>query len=1015
MKNNLLFLSCMGISLCILPATASEGRHEAREGQSSTDTAYSWTIFQSQTTTVTGTVRDGAGALPGVTVRVKGKNNTALTDADGKYSIAAEAGDVLVFSYLGFRTHEATVAENSVVDVVLMEDAESLQEVTVNAGYYKVKDKERTGSIAKITSKDIETQPVTNMLATMQGRMAGVSITQQTGVGGGGFAIQIRGINSLRSEGNAPLYIIDGVPYASDPIGAGSSASIMPALTSPLNNINPGDIESIEVLKDADATAIYGSRGANGVVLVTTKKGKKGKTRYSAKLLQGAGRVGHFMKMLNTEQYLAMRKEGFANDGITEYPENAYDVNGKWDPNRHTDWQRELLGGTSKITNISASVSGGSENTQFLVSTNYGQETTVFPGDFGYKKSNLHFNVNHQSEDQKLKLSLTGGYTVQDNYQPSTDLSIEAWILAPNAPALYDEEGKLNWEDNTFENPLRHLNGLSISETRDLVANGMLSYALLPNLEARANLGYTDLNHYESSTFPSTIYNPAYGIGSDQSNNFYTNTSRQSWIAEPQLNWKPSAGKLQADILLGTTFQRLQNRLQGMMASGFTSNSMLYNPVSASSLRVMSFDDSEYSYQSVFGRTNLNWDGRFIVNLTGRRDGSSRFGPGKRHGYFGAVGAAWIFSNEASLKNDAVLSFGKLRASYGTTGSDQIGNYQFLNTYTPSTALYQGLVGLQPTRLYNADFGWETNRKLEFAVETGLLKDRIFLSTAWYRNVSSNQLVGIPMPGTAGFQTLQANLNATVENKGVEVTLRTVNIENEHFSWTTNFNLSTATNKLLSFPDLAGSTYGNRYVIGQPLNIVKVYHYTGVDPETGLYTFEDLNGDGQLTPDGDQQLTKDLNPTYFGGLQNQLRYKGWQLDFHFQFVKQRGYNTPAMLAVPGTAANQEVSVMNRWQEAGDVAGQQLFTSGANGAAENALYQYIASDGVITDTSFIRLKNVSLSFAFPKSWLGTVDCRATLEGQNLLTFTRFKGMDPEQVGVGQLPPLRVLTAGLQFNF
>lgn len=970
---------------------------------------------QQQMLTVTGTVRDGAGRLSGVTVRVKGKKDVTLTDAEGQYWINAEAGDVLVFSYVGFKEFSVTVGTGNLIDVVLEDDATSLHEVTVNAGYYKVKDKERTGSIAKITSKDIETQPVTNVLATMQGRMAGVNITQQTGVGGGGFAIQIRGINSLRSEGNAPLYIIDGVPYASEPIGSGSSASVMPALTSPLNNINPGDIESIEVLKDADATAIYGSRGANGVVLISTKKGKQGKTRFSAKLLHGAGRVGHFMKMLDTEQYLAMRMEGFTNDGITEYPENAYDVNGKWDQDRYTDWQRELLGGTSKITNISASVSGGSERTQFLVSTNYGQETTVFPGAFVYKKSNLHFNLNHQSEDEKFKLSLTGGYTVQDNEQPSTDLSIEAWVLAPNAPALFDADGNLNWEDNTFENPLRNLNGLSIAETRDLVANGMLSYALLPDLEVRTNLGYTDLNHYESSTFPSTIYNPAYGIGPDQSNNFYTNTSRQSWIAEPQLNWKPVFGNLQTDILVGTTFQRQNNRLQGMTASGFTSNSMIYNPVSATSLRVSAFDQSEYNYQSIFGRVNLNFKERYIFNLTGRRDGSSRFGPGRRFAYFGAVGAAWLFSKEDALKNDAVLSFGKLRASYGTTGSDQIGNYQFLNTYTPAPTLYQGAVGLQPTRLYNADFGWETNKKLEVALETGFFKDRIFLTTAFYRNVSSNQLVGTPLPGTTGFQILQANLDATVENKGVEVTLRTLNFENKHFSWTTSFNLSSATNTLLSFPNLAGSTYANKYVIGQPLNIVKVYRYTGVDPKTGVYTFEDLDGDGVLTADGDQQFTKDLNPTYFGGLQNQLRYKAWQLDFLFQFVKQRGYNTPAMLGIPGTAVNQEVSVMDRWQEAGDVAAHQIFTSGANGVAENALYQYVASDAVITDVSYIRLKNVSLSFEFPKQWLGAVGCRATLEGQNLLTFTNFKGMDPEQVGIGQLPPLRIITAGLQFNF
>ena len=968
-----------------------------------------------QSVRLSGTVYDAQGALPGVNVSVKNTTTATFTDGNGAFQITATPEDTLVFSSVGYVTVTTQVGLQTTLKIIMQPDETTLEEVLVNAGYYKVKDKERTGSIAKITAKDIENQPVTNFLATMQGRMAGVNITQNTGIAGGGFDIQIRGINSLRRDGNAPLYIIDGVPYASDPIGSGSSASIMPALTSPLNNINPADIESIEILKDADATAIYGSRGANGVVLVTTKKGEKGKTRYTAKFAQGIAQVGHYMKMLNTQQYLSFRKEAFANDGITEYPANAYDVNGKWDQNRYTDWQRTLLGGTAKITNLNASISGGSERTQFLVSSNYGSETTVFRGDFGYKKANLHFNSNHQSEDDKFKMSLTGSYTVQDNNQPSTDLSIEAWTLAPNAPALYDAEGNLNWEDNTFENPLRNLNGKSIATTRDLVLNGVLSYAVFPHLELKTNLGYTDLSHYESSTMPSTIYNPAYGIGSESSLNFYTNTSRQSWIIEPQLNWQHQTGTLKTEVLLGSTFQRQTNKLQGMTATGFTSNSMIYNPVAAKTIRVGAFDASEYNYQSVFGRINLNWKDRYIINATARRDGSSRFGPGKQYGYFGALGAAWIFTNEKGLVDNEVLSFGKLRSSYGITGNDQIGNYQFLNTYTPATTLYDGTVGLQPTRLYNANFGWENNKKKEVALELGFLKDRIFLTTAWYQNRSSNQLVGIPLPGTTGFPTLQANLDATVENKGLEVTLRTENIKNKSFSWSTNFNFSTASNTLIAFPNLEGSTFADKYIVGKALNIVKVFHATGVDPQTGIYTFEDVNGDGVISAPEDQQFVKDLTPSYFGGLQNQLTYKNWQLDFSFQFVKQEQLSIPEIFALPGTGFNQEVSVLQHWQQSGDVASHQMYTSGENEAATTAFYNYVASDAVIKDASYVRLKSVALSFNLPKKWLKDSSCRLFVEAQNLLTFTSFKGMDPETVGVGQLPPLRTITAGLHYNF
>lgn len=996
----------LGICLCYSPTRATTINPTTALRVTKSDLSQQYNI--------TGTVSDSQGVVAGVTVSVAGKSTATITDYQGKYSITAEATAILVFSFVGYTTLNIPIAGRNVINIQLQEDATQLQEVKINAGYYSVKESERTGSIAKITAKDIETQPVTNVLAAMQGRMAGVNITQQTGTGGGGFNIQIRGQNSVRRGGNSPLYIIDNVPYSSEDIGNGISMSVMSMNTNPLNNINPTDIESLEVLKDADATAIYGSRGANGVVLITTKKGKKGKTRFSGGVAQGAGSVPHFMKMMNTQQYLAMRAEAFVNDGITEYPESAYDINGTWDQNRSTNWQKELMGGTSKITNINGSVSGGSEQTQFMVSGTYGKETTVLPGDFGYNRVNVRSSITHASADRRFKMSFTGGYGIQDNKQPSTDLTTEAWRLAPNAPALYDAEGNLNWENNTFENPLRYLEGLSQSNTHDLVANTTLSYSLFDNIEIKSSFGYTDLNHHESSTFPSTLYNPAEEVGSEVSNIYYTDTARQSWIVEPQINWSPVIGSLRTAVLIGSTFQSQNNKSLSMDGYGFSSNSMIYNPAAATNLSILGFDESVYKYQSFFGRANFNLKERYILNLTGRRDGSSRFGASKRFAWFGAIGGAWLFSKEKVLQDNSILSFGKLRASYGTTGNDQIGNYQFLNTYNPSSATYDGLIALQPSRLYNASFGWETNKKMEVALETGFLKDRIFFTAAWYRNRSSDQLVGVPLPGTAGFTEIQSNLNAVVENRGVELTLNTVNLKGNDFNWSTTIHFSASKNKLLSFPNLESSTYRNSYVIGQPLNIVKTYHYTGIDPETGIYTFEDVNGDGVLTAADDKPTVKDLNPQFFGGLQNQLRYQNWQLDFLFQFVKQQNYDIPKTLAVAGTMTNQSSDVLEHWQTSGDTGPSQVYTSGANGVAVNALYQYAASDAGITDASFIKLKNVSLNYKFPERWLKNVNCTATLEGQNLLTITPFKGSDPEFVGVGFLPPLRIITAGLQFN-
>lgn len=968
---------------------------------------------QAQQQQVNGSVADASGPLPGVTILIKGTTVNAVSDLQGKFSIAAIPGDVLVFQFIGYQTLELTVAGNDLGTVLLTESATSLEEVTINAGYYSVKQKESTGSISRITAKEIETQPVTNVLATMQGRMAGVSITQSSGVAGSGFDIKIRGQNSLRPEGNAPLYIIDGIPYSSDPIGTANTNTVMPTPVSPLTNINPGDIESLEVLKDADATAIYGSRGANGVVLITTKRGKAGKTKVTAKASRGFGEVTRFANLMGTAQYLAMRAEGFANDGITEYPSYAYDINGTWDPNRYTDWQKELIGRTADIIRAEAALSGGTQQTQFMVGSNYSRETTVFPGNFAYQKGNVRVSLSHESLNGKFHTTFTAGYTHQDNDQPSRDYTVEARMLAPNAPSLYDGQGNLNWEDGTFNNPLRNLEGKSLSKTYDLVSSLGLSYRLAEGLELKSSFGFTDLRHKESSSQPSTIYNPSYGIGPEYSSIVAGSTTRQSWIIEPQVNYTKSWGEAKLDVLAGGTFQSQASGQLIQRASGFTSNSLINNLAAAAVVTTDLDETAQYRYQAVFARANINWKGRYIANITGRRDGSSRFGPGRQFANFGAVGAAWLFSRE-DLFQDSFLSFGKLRASYGVTGNDQIGNYQFLDTYGTSGTQYQGIVGLGPLRLYNPDFGWETNRKLEAGLELSFLADRINFTASWFRNRSSNQLAGIPLPGTTGFASIQANLDATIENRGLEFTLQSVNFQKQDVGWTTSLNLTLARNELLAFPGLATSTYSNQFVIGEPLNIRKVYHLQGVDTQTGMYEFKDYNGDGVITADKDRGAIAEFNPKYFGGLQNSLRYKNWHLDFLFQFVSQKNLNTSA-LGVPGTMGNQSADLANHWQQAGDIAHYQLFTSGSNAQASQAYANYYNSDGAIVDASYIRLKNICLSYQLPSYWLKGLGCTVFFEGQNLLTFTRFKGADPEFISSSSLPPLRVFTTGLQVSF
>ncbi|WP_333696425.1 SusC/RagA family TonB-linked outer membrane protein [Flavobacterium sp.] len=965
---------------------------------------------------ITGTVSDAQGSLPGVTVSIKGKASGTLTNENGQFSINATPSDVLVFSYMGYKTQEITIGNQNGFQILLLEDTTQLKEVVVNAGYYSVKDKERTGSIGRITAKEIETQPITNLVGTLQGRLAGVNIVQESGIAGGGFQINVRGVNSLRTGANNPLYIIDGVPYSSDPISDRQTSTSIPGDGNPLASINPNDIESIEILKDADATAIYGSRGANGVVLISTKRGKSGATSVTVETNHSFGSVTRMMKLMNTEQYLKMRREAFANDNITTYPANAFDINGTWDQTRYTDWQKVLIGGTAQTNFWQASVSGGTQQSNFLFSGNYRTETSVFPGDFLYKKGGARVNYNYNSKDNRFQFNFSASYMAQDNNLPWIDYVTLARNLAPNAPALHDSQGNLNWENSTWENPLANSESKSLINTTDLISNAVLTYKIANNLTVKSNLGFTDLKNNDSRSLPSTMYNPAFNLTSQQSSIYWNNFTRNSWIVEPQINWVKNYGKSSFNALAGASYQSQKSEKTATLSAIFSSNSLLYNQAAAAQNIIYNNDEIEYKYQAFFGRLNYDYDKRFIINLTGRRDGSSRFGPGKQFATFGAVGAAWLFSNETFVQNKLpFLSFGKLRSSYGTTGSDQIGDYQFLNTYSNSSFQYAGTIGLQPARLYNPNFSWETNKKWEASLEIGLLNDRIFLTTAYYINRSSNQLVGLPLPGTTGFPSIQENLNAVVENRGWETTLRVIPFKTDNFSWIANINFTKAGNKLISFPGLENSSFRTQYVVGQPTTIRKLFNFTGVDPQTGLYQFQDVNGDGIISFEYDRETVRDFNPDFYGGLHNLITYKKFQLDFLFQFVKQENFNFANTKRNAGHFTNQPVAYLNSWSQVGDNAPYQLYGTTANQTATQRSEFFSLSNGAVSDASFIRLKNIALTYEIPKKVLKDLTCRVSLQGQNIVTITSYQGADPEFTLGGTLPPLRIYAMGLQLIF
>ncbi|MFD2101411.1 SusC/RagA family TonB-linked outer membrane protein [Flagellimonas iocasae] len=970
--------------------------------------------------TISGTITDMNGLpLGGVNVVVPSTNRGTISDMDGAYSIQAGSNGLLVFSIVGFRTLEVPIDGRNIINVQMEEDITQLGEVVLNAGYYTVSEKERTGNIATVKASVMEKQPVGNPLAAMQGQLSGVNIVQNTGVPGGGFTVEVRGRNFL-SGTTEPLFIVDGVPFGSQSLGSSQvSNQIVGGNISPLNAINPNDIESIEVLKDADATAIYGSRGANGVVLITTKKGRAGKTRFDAHLTTTFGKVSNFLELMNTQQYLETRREGIINDGFGAFLENPDfdfvwpDIK-SWDNSRYTDWQRELIGGTSYRNNAQLSVSGGSDRTQFLVSGTFLKETTVFPGDSNYQRANMHSNVSHRSENGRFTLNFSIGYTLEDNTLPATDFTTEAYTLEPNAPRLFDDEGNINWENNTWDNPLAALDERYVALSNTLVSNVVLSYQLMPNLEFRSSLGYTNYQLDTYRTMPSSARNPGLGLTPQSYSNLNTNASqRESWIMEPQLNWKKDWSVFSMDVLLGTTFQEETTQQLVLRGIGFPNNGLIENMAAASGIEVISDTYGEYKYNAFFGRINLKFQDRYILNVTGRRDGSSRFGPGRQFGNFGAVGVAWLFSEEPIFGEGSWLSFGKLRGSYGTTGSDNIGDYRFLDTYTVTGNDYDGVTTVQPTGIFNPQFGWEENQKLEGGLELGFFKDRFMVNTVWYRNRSTNQLVGIPLAATTGFSELTGNFDALVENTGWEIDLQTVNIRSKKFRWSTRFNLTIPKNRLVEFEGLETSTFANRYVIGEPLTIVRLYHSLGVDPETGSYQFEDYNDDGAITSTEDREWIEDLAPQYYGGLGNSLSLGNLSLDFFFQFKKQKAYNTLRFQSTPGFRGNVPVELFDRWQEPGDVTNIQRAYSGL--APTGGLGQFQQeSNAAVSDASFVRLRNISLNYKLPKLENG-LDVNVYLQGQNLWTLTDYRGPDPEQPSNTRLPPLRQISLGLQLSF
>jgi len=952
-------------------------------------------------------VNESGVPLAGATIKIVGTNLSVNADVNGEFVISGNNGITkLSISFLGYET-KIINAEGNLGDIVLQITVADLEEVKISKGYYETTKKLNTGSVVTVTAEEIGRQPLANPLQSLEGLVPGMFIKQSSGMAGSATGVIIRGRNSLNSSSSTrPFYVVDGVPFNGAPLDQqiGSGQAVIGGQpngnTDPFIMINPQDIESITILKDADATAIYGSRGANGVVLITTKKGVKGKSNLNLNVSRGFGTVTNRMDQVSTAQQMAIRQQAFINDGRTPSAALSPDLV-LWDPANQTDYQKMIIGNTADVTEATGSFSGGNETTTFLFSGTYRDEGSVILGDYSYKRGSVNMKVNHTSEDGKLKVDFSTNYALSKNNMPASDLTTLALQLPSHLPT-YNADGSLYWFSAT-SNPIGVLKRRHDVDNTNLFINAGLSYAILQNLNFKVRVGHNSVTQDQRQLYPASASNP---IFNNVSSGLYASNNTKSYIAEPQMDYNTKIWKGKLSATAGGSWQHTISKMPYFVqASGFSSEQLMDSYASAGTLSNRTMG-SEYKYVSLFGIINYNISDKYVLNGTFRRDGSSRFGPSRKFGNFGSVGAAWILSEESFIKDLNIFSLAKLRGSYGITGSDQTDNYTYMDTYSSTYVPYNSNAGLISTRVANPSFSWEENRKAEVAAELGFFNDRLNLNVAYYRNRSSNMIGSVSLAPQTGFGSYIANVNGLVQNSGIEVELRGTPVKTTDLTWNVFFNITKAKNKLLKFPTGLASNYNATFIEGEPLNLIRVYELTGfVD---GAAQFNDRNNDGRISSGllNDQIVVGTTDPNFYGGLSNSFRYKHLQLDVLLNFVKQKG---TSVTSLPGLLGSTTSDILDSQFKPTAVASSASYTSYNN--------YYIYSDDKIVDASFIRLKNVSLSYNLPERFTKTIkvkNARIYALGQNLATITSYKGFDPETQGI-MLPPLKMVTLGIQCSF
>lgn len=958
-------------------------------------------------------------SLPGVNVIEVGTSNGAVTDLDGNYSITVTSEDaVLQFSFVGYLAEEVSVNGQTQINISLVEDIQELDEVVV-IGYGTVKKSDLTGAVSSVKAEELMETPITSIDQGLVGRASGVMVTQTSGMPGAVASIRIRGTSSLQG-GNEPLYVIDGFPVYS---GGGFGNTGGQARMSGLSTINPSDIESIEILKDASATAIYGARAANGVVLITTKSGKQGKDQISFEANYGVQSLVKKIDVMNALQYAELVNEAYTNDGLEPVYDETEMAQIRQNP-KGTDWQDEVFR-NAPTQNYQLTFSGGDDKMIYSISANYfNQEGIIRNSDF--KRYSGRINVERNvlkslKMGTHLSISNTSANAVRTDAGGNQGIVSAAMKFNPVLPVFENEElGKytsVNTPGIIYANPVATADE-QVRENKmvRLLGDIFAEWEIIPDLKAKVSFG-TDLSSNKFDTYiPSNIYESG-GVASANITGGYTT----NWLNENTLRWdKKIADNHSFSVLGGVTFQ--QNLYEGVTASSqdYVNDVLKENGIGAGAVyNQPSASKTEWSILSYLGRINYNFSEKYLFSLNGRIDGSSRFGENNKYAFFPSGSFAWRLIEEDFIQTLNLFSNIKLRTSYGLTGNQEIGLYNSLPTLGNTTyTIGRNLVtGFFPNKIPNPDLKWEKTAQFNVGIDLGFFENRLRLTSDYYNKKTSDLIYNVAVSYVSGFANSLQNIGS-VQNQGVELAIGGDILTSGSLKWAADFNISFNKNEVL---ELGGEDYKDvgggdghlktgsvhRLIVGEPIGLFYGFVADGLFQNQteldngpsgptnwiGGRRYKDLDGpDG--TPDGnvnatyDRQVIGDPNPDFFGGFSNTLNYKGIELNLFLQYsVGNDIFNYNAMeLELPSGGQNVYSDLVNRWQGEGTSTIYPKATTNRSA---------VFSDLYIEDGSYLKLKTVTLGYTFSGlNSSGLNGIKVFLTAQNLLTFTEYSGYDPE---------------------